>query len=151
MGSINEELRKAAEMGDEAGLEALLLRPKCDPMSKNEDGRTALMLAALKEHSDCVHLLLPASDALAKDERGITALMWAASFGRAACVQLLLPGSDALAKDNTGLTASDRARAGGHASLGSLIDAYALALSEMSDLRSSTGPGATRKTSSLRV
>ena len=151
MKSVNEELRDAAAEGDEAGLKALLLLPTCDPMSKDYAGRTALMQAAAHGQSSCVELLLPVSDASAKDNEGLTALMWAAFHGNFSCVELLLPASDALAKDEKGMTAGDHARDGGHSSLAALMDAYALAMSEGEALRSSTGPGATRKSAPLRV
>ena len=89
MRRASEDLRKAAENGDEAGLKALLARPGCDAMSKGADGKTALILAAQDGHASCVELLLPASDALAKDEKGMTASDHARERGEASLAELI--------------------------------------------------------------
>ena len=44
MKSIDEQLRTAAELGDQAAIRALLRRPECDASAKDNRGMTALML-----------------------------------------------------------------------------------------------------------
>lgn len=105
MTGVNNYLRHAAKAGNEAELKDLLLDPGCDPMSKDEEGVTALMFAAFKGASACVQLLLPLSNALNKDRKGSTALIWAAGHADAGCTKILLPFSDALAQNNRGWTA----------------------------------------------
>ena len=153
MNSINEQLRVAAESGDEAEVEALLLNPKCDPLSKddNKDGMTAVMIAASNGHEACLQLLLPVSDPLAKDHWGGTALMHAASDGHASCVNILLPLSDISAKNNEEDTASEIASSKGHSQLAMFITAYAAARSEKTALSSSIPAVAPQKSRSLRM
>lgn len=54
----------------------------------NAQGQTAMMLAAMYGHSDCVALLLECEHGL-RDAAGKTALMYAAEHGHAGCVGLL--------------------------------------------------------------
>ena len=109
------------------------------------------MLAAYGGHNSCLELLLPASDPLAQDKYGWTALMHTAHYGRESCAQLLLPVSDILAKNAWEQTASEIATVSGHASLATLIDAYAYAQGEKLALNSVIPTGAKKKRSSLRV
>ena len=151
MNSIDGQLREAAEKGDEAKVKALLFDPKCDALSKDLNGFTALMLAAGGGHEACLQLLLPVSDALAKDNTGWTALMYAASYGQASCLSLLLPVSDILAKSDQENTASHLATDRGHTHLVMLIDAYVVAQSEKLALDSFIPPVASQKNYSLRI
>ena len=151
MRNINDELRRAAENGDEESLKALLLNPKCDALAKDEENWTALMYAACRGHTSCVQLLLPVSDALVKDNYGTTALMLAAGYGHTSCVQLLLPVSDALAMNKHGKTARSLANEDGHDATASLINAYTLAMSELAALHSSVTIGQPRRSKALRV
>lgn len=73
MKNFNEELRNAAKNGADVELDALLLNPGCDALSKDKHGMTALMFAARHGDEGSVPLLLlPASDALSKDKDGLT-------------------------------------------------------------------------------
>ena len=151
MDSINEELRVAAESGDEAEVEALLLNSKCDPLSTDKYGMTPLMCAAYGGHEACFQLLLPVSDASTKNNHDWTALMYAAHGGYDSCVRLLLPVSDALAKDNENKTASEIASERGHFQSANFIDAYALTQSEKTALDSVITTVTPQKRNSLRV
>ena len=115
MENVDHQIMEAATRGDEVGLKALLLRPGCDPMSRDGDGMTALTWAAMLGHASCVDLLIPVGDALAKNKNGMTALMYTARHGRTSCTELLVPVSDALAKDKNGWTALMHAAKNGHA------------------------------------
>ena len=115
---------------------------------------TALMLAASEGHADCVALLLPASDPKFRDRHtDSTALIKAAQDNHLAAVRALLPHSDIGAKDMYQLTASDWAKQQGHPKLGKFIDAYELALSEMTQIAAAVGMGARQvgKGGALRV
>ena len=119
MRNINDELRCAAGIGDEASLKSLLLYPKCNALANDACGGIALMYAAYKGHTSCIQLLLPVSDALAMNKHGKTARSLATESGHDATV--------------------------------SLIDAYALAMSEWSALHSSVTIGQPRRSKALRV
>lgn len=75
-------------------------------------GCTALTLAALQRHTECLRVLIPFSDLHCRQYDGMTALMAAA--GHAECVRLLLPGSDPNAANNSGHNALMIASSGGH-------------------------------------
>jgi hypothetical protein len=65
-------LRRAAESGDIATLQSLLNEP-VDLASRDNDGRTALMLAAIHGQSEAVNVLLAhGADPNAADAQGIT-------------------------------------------------------------------------------
>uniref|UniRef100_A0A8C8IR10 Ankyrin repeat domain 52 n=1 Tax=Oncorhynchus tshawytscha TaxID=74940 RepID=A0A8C8IR10_ONCTS len=68
--------------------------------------RTALMLAALGSHTDCVHILLEkGAGADTADKRGRTALHRAAAMGCEDCVSALLEhGASALCRESRGRT-----------------------------------------------
>ena len=70
------ELRRAAEMGDVAKLQALLnLQSESVVDARDEDGRTALMLATLHGRAHAVNVLLAhGADPNAADARGTTPL-----------------------------------------------------------------------------
>ncbi len=99
----SEALFTAIEEGDIPA--ALALIDNDTARHTDEEGWTALMLAAHDGHASLIKTLLPMSDALAEDSRGRTALMWAAQPNFAECVSLLLPSSDAQAEDQNGDTA----------------------------------------------
>ena len=82
--------------------------------SRNESGRTPLMLAALKSNAEMVKLLLEhGADVNAVDSSGMTALMWAAFGGSAESVRLLIDkGAKIDTKDQSGKTALDWASTG---------------------------------------
>lgn len=114
MENVNDDLRKSAKEGHAERVSALLLHAKCDPMSQNESGFTALMLAAGSGHTACLQLLLPVSNTKTTTKDEITALMWAAANGQATCLKLLLPFNDASSKDKRGMTALMWTAARGH-------------------------------------
>jgi hypothetical protein len=70
------ELRRAAEIGDVAKLQALLnLQPESAVDARDEDGRTALMLATLHGRAHAVNVLLAhGADPNVADARGTTPL-----------------------------------------------------------------------------
>ncbi|KAI9668010.1 MAG: hypothetical protein M1821_000830 [Bathelium mastoideum] len=76
--------------------------------SKDSDGRTPLLRAAMEGHKAIVRLLLGTNrvDVNAKDNDGRTPLLWAAKKGHEAVVGLLLRANkvDVDVKDNDGLT-----------------------------------------------
>uniref|UniRef100_A0A6Q2XRB1 Ankyrin repeat domain 52 n=1 Tax=Esox lucius TaxID=8010 RepID=A0A6Q2XRB1_ESOLU len=81
--------------------------------------RTALMLAALGSHTDCVHILLEkGAGADTADRRGRTALHRAAVMGSEDCVSALLEhGASALCRDSRGRTPLHLAASCGHMEL----------------------------------
>uniref|UniRef100_UPI003AAD9DCE serine/threonine-protein phosphatase 6 regulatory ankyrin repeat subunit C isoform X1 n=2 Tax=Centroberyx gerrardi TaxID=166262 RepID=UPI003AAD9DCE len=87
--------------------------------SIDEQGQTALMLAALGSHTDCVHILLEkGAEADAADKKGRTALHRAAVMGSEDCVCALLEhGASALCRDSQGRTPLHLAASCGHTEL----------------------------------
>lgn len=152
MNAIHQEIRRAAQRGDQVALTGLLSHPDCNARSCDHYyGWTALMYAANHGHADCIRLLLPFSDARAQDDQGQTALMWAVKSSHAACIEVLLPASDALTKNNAGHTASDMARESQSHGLARRIDAYVLTLSEKNAVDASCLSGASRNHGSPRL
>ena len=83
-------LLKAAEAGDAARIQELLASG-ADINTRDEHGRTPLMIAAVKGHAPAVTLLLDkGSDIAAKNKYGLSALQFAAGTGRAEVVGVLL-------------------------------------------------------------
>lgn len=89
----------------------LLLELGADPMLDDEDGRDAMMCAALAKHPTVVEALLPFCDPRRVDRHGSSALRLAmrlASSGNLerslAVFDLLLPSGDCLGRDNDGET-----------------------------------------------
>ncbi|KAM7422340.1 hypothetical protein PAMA_010414 [Pampus argenteus] len=87
--------------------------------SPDTQGQTALMLAALGRHTDCVHILLEkGAKPDAGDKKGFTALHRAAMLGSDDCVSALLEhGASALCRDSQGRTPLHLAASCGHAEL----------------------------------
>ncbi|KAM4613834.1 serine/threonine-protein phosphatase 6 regulatory ankyrin repeat subunit C [Polymixia lowei] len=87
--------------------------------SADVQGQTALMLAALGSHTDCVHILLEkGAGADAADKKGRTALHRAAVMGSEGCVSALLEhGASALCRDSQGRTPLHLAASCGHTQL----------------------------------
>ncbi|XP_047439714.1 serine/threonine-protein phosphatase 6 regulatory ankyrin repeat subunit C-like [Mugil cephalus] len=87
--------------------------------SPDTQGQTALMLAALGRHTDCVHVLLEKkAKADAADKQGFTALHRAAMLGSEDCVSALLEhGASALCRDSQGRTPLHLAASCGHTEL----------------------------------
>jgi len=67
----------------------ILIDNGCDVNAKNNDGLTALMVAAENGHAKCVELLIDKSDVNAKNNYGETALIFANEHKHAECVKLL--------------------------------------------------------------
>lgn len=115
MRKIQFKLIEAAREGSVDEVKRCLSVKGCDAVaSRSVLGATALMLASINGHEECVKILLPHSDALAQDGGGFTALMAAAGNGLVDCVRLLLPWSDPLATNNSGYSALMCAADGGH-------------------------------------
>ncbi|XP_037622637.1 serine/threonine-protein phosphatase 6 regulatory ankyrin repeat subunit C-like [Sebastes umbrosus] len=87
--------------------------------SPDTQGQTALMLAALGRHTDCVHILLEkGAKADAADKKGFTALHRAAVLGSEDCVSALLEhGASALCRDSQGRTPLHLVASRGHTEL----------------------------------
>uniref|UniRef100_A0A671YIF6 Ankyrin repeat domain 52 n=1 Tax=Sparus aurata TaxID=8175 RepID=A0A671YIF6_SPAAU len=87
--------------------------------SPDTQGQTALMLAALGRHTDCVHILLEkGANADAADKKGFTALHRAAMLGSEDCVSALLEhGASALCRDSQGRTPLHLTASLGHTEL----------------------------------
>uniref|UniRef100_A0A8D0CQ79 Ankyrin repeat domain 52 n=1 Tax=Sander lucioperca TaxID=283035 RepID=A0A8D0CQ79_SANLU len=87
--------------------------------SPDTQGQTALMLAALGRHTDCVHILLEkGAKADAADKKGFTALHRAAMLGSEDCVSALLEhGASALCRDSQGRTPLHLVASRGHTEL----------------------------------
>ena len=73
--------------------------------------------------------------------------MRAAQGGHEACVGLLLPESDLNVKSEDGQAASELAREEGCERIASMIESYALAMSEMADVARISARAAQKKTS----
>ena len=85
-----EGFLKAAELGNRA-LVGLFLEGKVDIESRNEQGWTALMLAAFNGHDAIETLLIQqGADVFSSDSGGNTALHWAAFSGHVECAKQLL-------------------------------------------------------------
>ena len=106
-----------------ASMAKLLLEQGADVAAANNDGSTALMLAALGGHAALIQLLLQHdADVAAADNDGDTALSFAARGGHEAVAQLLLQhGADATAANNDGTTALMYAAEGGHEAVAQLL------------------------------
>lgn len=78
-----------------------------DVDAKNQEGFTALGVAAFGDHIDIMEVLLEAgADVNAKNGLGVTALMVAAAYGHGQTVQLLLKaGAEVNARNTVGVTA----------------------------------------------
>ena len=82
------ELRRAAEIGDIAQLQALIATGPAD--ARDQDGRTALMLAVLRGQSRAVEMLLASgADPNAADAHGTTPLQAALAAHQQAIAETL--------------------------------------------------------------
>lgn len=119
---ITEALIKAARE-DQIAIVQGLLSNGADVNVKDEDGNTALIIAAIFGHNTIAQILLAnGADVNAKDNDGKTALMWAAFNGQTAIVRLLLStGADVNIKDNFGKTALMKADSSGNTDIVKLL------------------------------
>ena len=86
---LNKDLIKAASVGQPMEAEALL-QSGADANAKNNSGRTVLMLASMRGHTEVVRLLLDAgADVNAVDSDGNTAIMFASDARQTSIVKLL--------------------------------------------------------------
>jgi len=96
-------LMYAAFYGFETSVKYLI--PVSDINAANNNGLTALMIAASAGHSECVERIMRSpSDANLQDKEGRTALMHAAMQGHADCVDWLIPRCDPKSGDLAGWT-----------------------------------------------
>jgi uncharacterized protein len=102
----NEAFLKAVNEGDRESV-ASFIKAGIDINAKEEDGRTALLIAAEKEDAGMIALLADSgADVNARDVDGYSALMYAAYKGNLELADLLLKhGADVHAKDKDGWTA----------------------------------------------
>ena len=101
-------LWEAIEAGDARGVNAVIAQGvDVNAKNKDENGGTALMMAAREGNVDIVKALLAAgADIGAKDNDGDAALVWAVEEGRADIVEMLLAaGADINAQNEDGETA----------------------------------------------
>lgn len=108
-------LFRFARAGDVYSLSQLIL-DGVDVNAKNDEGATALMLAAQNSHIECIRYLIQCGlNAHTTDRNGATALMYAAQGGCARCIQFFLSkGVNIEARDRNGLTALMIAAKNGH-------------------------------------
>jgi ankyrin repeat protein len=129
---LDSNLMEAARIGDYLDVEKYLEKG-ASVNSKDTNGMTPLIWAALQGHEEVAHILLQrGGDLEAKNDNGDTALMWASVMGHKDVVELLLDhGANAdLSEPNSGVTALMAAAAKGHADVaqalvekGAIIDA----------------------------
>jgi ankyrin repeat protein len=95
-----------------------------DSETADDEGRTALILAAAQGHVDTVKTLLAnGADVNNSDKQGKTALIWAAEWDHIPAAQaLLVNGADVNHKANDGSTALTAAKAKGDAELVALLE-----------------------------
>ncbi|MEQ1604449.1 MAG: DM9 repeat-containing protein [Pyrinomonadaceae bacterium] len=112
---VEAGLRTAAKNSKLQALN-LLIQRGVNPNSPNNEGNTALMLAAIEGHDDVTKALLTARVNIdAKNPQGETALILAASNGKRDVVKALIKaGADVRATDNNGKTAAQYAAQNGH-------------------------------------
>ncbi|MGB6065920.1 MAG: ankyrin repeat domain-containing protein [Desulfomonilaceae bacterium] len=113
---LSGNLLEAARTGDY--LEVVgYLNEGADVNTRDQDGLTPLIWAAIQGHEEVVRVLLEQGAALeAKNNNGDTALMWASVMGHKEVVELLLGhGANAdLSEPKSGVTALMAAAAEGH-------------------------------------
>lgn len=104
---MNILLLHVCRIGDSNSLRSLIRSPKLDINKPDDEGRTALMFAAIGGHIEIIQLLLESGSLVHhSDFCGRTGLHWAARFGIAAAVILLLKaGADITNQDFQGKTA----------------------------------------------
>lgn len=105
--TVNQSpLREAIAQGQKDRVRALLMAGGNDPNAQKEDGTTALMMAAARDHADIVKILLQSgAKPNLKDKLGQTAIFYAIGFGHLAAARaLLVGGCDANVASTSGVT-----------------------------------------------
>lgn len=133
--SLNHQLLQDARLSSAFGVEKVQqdLTNGADVNAKDDDGKTALMVAAynIEGKPEVARVLLEhGADVNAKDSRGKTALIWATDGVHQApeVVRVLLQhGADVNAKDKDGKTALEYARLFFHEDVANLIIAHGVA------------------------
>ncbi|GAB4820862.1 hypothetical protein N2152v2_007908 [Parachlorella kessleri] len=123
-GGTLTEIHRAAEEGDTAALPALLDALSVSVDTLGPDSDTALHLAALYGHADCVRLLLDhGATASVRDEDGGVALHDAAAGGYTNICLMLLDADAACVnmRDDEGDTPLHNAARGGHEEVARLL------------------------------
>jgi uncharacterized protein len=92
---------RGAERAGSLGVLAALLSAS-DPLATDEQGRSALFLAASQGRADAVRLLAPVSDLSLRAGKDCTPLLEAVAQTRIDCAMALLDGSDLFATDRDG-------------------------------------------------
>lgn len=110
------KLRGAVTKGDQRAVKRLLATKRHDVNAVDKRGRSLLMTAVQKGHSDVArHLIKAGANVDAKSRTGDTPLMAAARLGDPVIVHMLLEGgADIGARDRKGKTAHAIAKTGGH-------------------------------------
>ena len=110
------KLRTAVDKGDQRTVKRLLATKKHDVNAVDARGRSLLMAAVRKGHSDVARQLIKVgADVDAKSRNGDTPLMVAARGGDPVIVHMLLEGgADITVRDRRGKTAQAIAKKGGH-------------------------------------
>lgn len=100
---LEQPLLRAARAGA-AGVVSRLLEHKADPGCVNNKGRTALVVACIRNQAACAQVLLDCkrTDVEKPDSNGLTPLIWASLHGYLHLVRALVSaGADIEAYDNT--------------------------------------------------
>ncbi len=115
-GASSSKLYAAVSQGDQRAVKRLLATRKHNVNKVDRRGRSLLMTAVEKGHSDVARLLIKAGANIdAKSRGGDTPLMVAARGGDPVIVHMLLEGgADIDARDRKGKTAQTIAKKGGH-------------------------------------
>lgn len=125
MNEANIKFLKAAENGDIDQVKVSLAWD-VDINSKDQEGWTALMWAAARNHPQIITLLLECNaDINALDYEGMTALMWASFKGCVENAKILLDhGADLSIKDDEGKSALQWATDRGCVEVVSVINSF---------------------------
>jgi uncharacterized protein len=107
--TLNVNLFTAANRGAAERIDELLRQGADAHWATPDEGMTALIVAALQGHAECVHRLAKASDLRRQDKNGWTALHFAAEKKSDETLLAALPGSDLNARDRMGFTPLARA------------------------------------------
>ena len=121
-------LFRAAKQGSLVLVRALLSHRSCDLMARDEEGNTALHIAASSGHHDVVEVLAGrySTPTAGENNEGHTPLHLACSKGWTKCVSILtamLPGELQM-KDNDGNLPADLAHLYGHGTIMALLEAF---------------------------